>query len=356
MNSPLFVTQPYLPNKARYTDYLEQIWQSNQLTNGGVLYEQLTERLKALLGVSHLLLVSNGTIALQIAYKIKKLKNKNIITTPFTFAATATALDWQEAKIVFSTVNQHSWNLCPEQVSQKILKKEIGGIVPVNLFGMPCDLDAFESIKQQHNIPIIYDSAHAMNSTYKGRSIYQYGDMHCISFHATKLFHTIEGGAITFNNKADYQQAKRLINFGQDDEGQVHQAGINGKLSEFHAAMGLCVLDDLDALINSRTLLITEYQNQLGALVQYQTADYAYTQTPIYMPIKLASEAQLQRVQQALFAKNIHARRYFCPQSLQFLPRQQMPTEQFLVLCLPLSSNYTKEDVTRVCNTIKQVL
>ncbi|GAA6203351.1 DegT/DnrJ/EryC1/StrS family aminotransferase [Thalassotalea sp. SU-HH00458] len=348
-----------MPSKIKLNQYIDQIYQRNILTNNGPLVQELTQRLKEKLGVKYLLLVNNGTTSLLLAYHIKNLVNKTIITTPYTFAATSTAIKWLGANVLFADIDNSHWNLSPESVEQKLATGKGDAIVPVNLFGVPCDLDAFEELKSKYNIPLIYDSAHALLSEYKGKNIYQYGDIHSISFHATKLFHCIEGGALIFNQEADYIKAKNLINFGIDELGDIHDAGINGKLSEFHAAMGLCVLDELDELVNERDYLVDYYKQKLGDLLQFQTTPFPCVSQPIYMPVQFATERLLCSVEEALKAQGVFARRYFLPQHYKFL---ELPELQGLekcsdianrVLCLPLFNGMTESQIDEIVTIIK---
>ncbi|WP_286233226.1 DegT/DnrJ/EryC1/StrS family aminotransferase [Thalassotalea sediminis] len=359
MSTPIYVTKPYLPAKEKYTKYIDSIYQNNQLTNNGPLVQQLTKRLQEKLGVKYLLLVSNGTTALQIAYKIKCLENKHVITTPYSFAATSTALDWQQAHIHLANIDNKSWNICPNALNEKIQEVKAEAIIPVNLFGVPCDLEAIDRLAVKYNIPVIYDSAHALLSEYKGKSIFEYGDIHCISFHATKLFHCIEGGAIIFKDKAEYELANNLINFGITSSGQISHAGINGKLSEFHAAMGLCVLDDIDELVQERSSLIQCYKEQLNDLVTYQETKYDHYAQPIYMPVKFDEKGKLDRCEKSLNKHGYFPRRYFLPQHLDFLPGredsviQQCKQAVENILCLPLMNGLDQKTIKSITQIIK---
>ncbi|MEO2280286.1 DegT/DnrJ/EryC1/StrS family aminotransferase [Pseudoalteromonas pernae] len=350
MSKPLYVTQPYLPDKEKYYRLLDGVFERNQLTNGGPLLEDLTGRLKQYLGVKYLLLVANGTLALQLAYKMKGIANRKVLTTPYTFAATATALDWQGAQIEFSDIDPQSWNLCPKALESHLSKEEFGALVPVNLFGMPCHLDALETLRERYKVPIIYDSAHALVSRYKGKSIFEYGDIHCISFHATKLFHTVEGGAMIFRDEADYERAKRLINFGQDQFGNVSEAGINAKMSEVHAAMGLCVLDDLDTIIANRQNAINIYKERLKGKVQFQSAKYDQYTTPMYMPVAFKNEEQLKLCIKSLNDQQIYPRKYFSPEALAFTDISLKKTPS--ILCLPLFYSMPESAIAKIANCL----
>ena len=355
----LLVTQPYVPSLSKYMHYVEKAFDAKWLTNDGPLLQELTDRLKDYLGVKHLLLVSNGTAALQLAYKIKNLSGKNVISTPFTFPATTTALEWQNAKVTLSDIDTQSWNLDPSSVKQSLLNKKVDAIVPVNIFGMPCDMEAFDRLGKEHNIPVIYDSAQSMLSKYKGKSVLQYGDIHCMSFHATKLFHTVEGGALVFNSKEEYERAKRLINFGIGDNGVFEEAGINAKMSELHAAMGLCILDDLPMLIENRERSVQQYKAALSNSVTFQSNEQDVYTPPMYMPVKFETEDALLKANEKLTSQGYSSRRYFFPKNHQFLQPSipsVLPVSDSTsnkILCLPLMHNLNKSHISKISNIIK---
>lgn len=355
----VLVTQPYVPSLDKYMHYVKKAFDDKWLTNDGPILKELTDRLRDYLGVKYLLLVSNGTAALQLAYKIKNLSGKNVISTPFTFPATTTALEWQNAKVTLSDIDPQSWNLDPSSVKQSLLTKKIDAIVPVNIFGMPCDMEAFDKLGKAHNIPIIYDSAQSMLAKYNGKSVLQYGDIHCMSFHATKLFHTVEGGALTFNNKEDYERAQRLINFGIGENGVVEEAGINAKMSELHAAMGLCILDDLPMLIENRERSVEQYKAALANSVTFQSNEQDVYTPPMYMPIKFETESALLNTHAQLNKHGYTSRRYFYPKNHEYL---QKPIPSLLpvsdstsskILCLPLMHNLQHKHIKNIAKLIQ---
>ena len=355
----LLVTRPYIPSTEKYMHYVEAAFKNQWLTNNGPLVNELTQKLKDHLNVKYLLLVSNGTSALQIAYQIKNLANKKAITTPFTFPATSTALLWQNATPVFADIDPNSWNLCPDSVEQKLQQGQTGAIVPVNIFGMPCDMEAFDLLAEKYQVPIIYDSAQALLSQYKGHSIFNYGDIHCISFHATKLFHTVEGGALVFKDEADYEKAKKLINFGIDERGQVSEVGINAKMSELHAAMGLCIFDDLADIVENREESARLYKEALQDHVEFQKTDINVYTPPMYMPIKLSSNQQLLSVQNALADKGFFSRKYFSPTKVDLAIQAQVTdlavTKDIAdnILCLPLMYGMNPNDINFIADIVK---
>ncbi|MEM0909983.1 MAG: DegT/DnrJ/EryC1/StrS family aminotransferase [Pseudomonadota bacterium] len=357
---PILVTEPYLPSIQKYMKYVEQAFVNQRITNGGPLLQELTDRLKKLLGVKYLLIVNNGTVALQIAYKIKGIKN--VISTPFTFPATLTSLMWSNIEINLCDIDKQTWNLCPDNTRNALTDLTIDGLVPVNIFGMPCDLDKFEMIRKEFGIPIIYDSAQALLSKYKGKSIYNYGDIHCISFHATKLFHSVEGGALVFKSKDEFEHATKLINFGIEETGQVFTPGINAKMSELHAAMGLCILDELPRLIENREESVFWYKHYLKDLVELQVASYECYVPPTYMSVKFATEEQLLATVDALKTEEIMARRYFYPanhkfiksDSLHVLATNNQVTDK--ILCLPLMHDLSKQQIAKICRVIARAI
>ena len=355
-NKPqVLVTEPYIPSLEKYMRYVESAFTNKRLTNGGPLLAELTDRLKDYLDVKYLLLVNNGTSALQVAYQLKGLAGKTALTTPFTFPATSTALHWQNTNVKLADIDPLSWNLCPTSVQESLSKSKIHAVVPVNIFGTPCDMEAFDKIGQQFNVPIIYDSAQALLSQYKGKSIFNYGDIHCVSFHATKLFHTVEGGALTFKNKEDYELAHELINFGFNSEGVVHTPGINAKMSELHAAMGLCILDELPMLISDREKSVAAYKCELESYVTFQTTTYDSYTPPMYMPIGFKTEAELLQVNQALSSAGYQSRRYFYPNDHKFINGKTYSNHiSSRVLCLPLMYGLTSKHIKCISEIVKR--
>lgn len=360
------VTKPYLPSLEKYQGLIQKTFQANQLTNNGPLVKELTCRLEECLDVKNLLLTSSGTMALQMAYKIKKLERKKTITTPFTFHGTYSSLDWMGIDTDFSDVSLHDWNLDPKGIEQLLASgKTIDCILPVHTFGVPARVEQFEALQKKYNFDIIYDAAHALTTRDKNkRSLLTYGDVSCFSLHATKLFHTCEGGGIVFNNTNEFEEASAMINFGLIN-GIAEYQGINGKMSEVHAAMGLALLDDLPFIEQVRADLISVYKSELAEFVQFQGLSEGYYISPSYLPILLETEQSVLEVQCALEKQHIFPRRYFYP------PIHKMPVaqEKFAkscfansenissrVLCLPLYFDLTKNEVLRVCKLIKETL
>ena len=356
------VTRPYFPPIEKYTRLVENVYENGWLTNGGPVLDELTQRLKQKFQTEHLLIVNNGTSALQIAYKIFNLENKNVITSPYTFPATATALQWIGANVVHADICPDTWNLDPKSVRQVLENQKIDAIVPVNIFGNPCNLAEFEKIGEEFNIPIIYDSAQALLSKYQNQPIFNFGDVHCVSFHATKLFHTVEGGALVFKNKQDYETAQKLINFGIEPNGEVLIPGTNAKLSELHAAMGICVLNDIEKLILSREASIALYKKHLPNVIQFQSFSEKDYIPPMYMPALFPSEASLLAAEKILLSHNILSRRYFYPRNHKFLIDEQSLKNKLTqcdrisnrILCLPLMHEMDDSKTIKICQLIEK--
>lgn len=358
------VTKPYLPNREKLNQYIDGIYERNWLTNNGPLVQQLTQRLESYLGVENLLLVSNGTLALQIAYHalgITAADKPEAITTPFTFIATASSLKWQGVEPIFADIDADTWCLDPAKIEDKITVNT-KAIVPVHVFGNACDVESIKTIAQKHNLKVIYDAAHAFGVTFKDKSLLSYGDAATLSFHATKLFHSIEGGAIVFKNKADLERAKRIINFGISGPDSIEEVGINAKMNEFQAAMGLCVLDELESNLNSRSKVWITYAEALGIQFQLQKIYPGVQYNYAYFPVVFDTSEQATQVLNALKENDVIARRYFYP-SLDTVDYFQIEEHQPLskdiasrVLCLPLYTGITTSQQQHIIKLIKDLL
>lgn len=244
------VTKPFMPPFEQYREYLQGIWEREFLTNNGPLVQELELKLKEYLGLKNLLYLSNGTIALQIAIKALGLKGE-IITTPFSYVATTSSIVWEGCEPVFVDIDSETLNINPALIEAAITEQTTG-ILATHVFGNPCDIEAIQAIADKHNLKVIYDAAHCFGTTYKGRSVFEFGDVSTTSFHATKLFHTVEGGAIFAKDEDLNYRMSRMRNFGHAGFEQYDGVGINGKNSEFHAAMGLCNLSHIENILKSR--------------------------------------------------------------------------------------------------------
>lgn len=351
------VTKPFLPPLDLYTKYMTGIWERQWLTNNGPLVQELEEKLKNYLGVKHLLFVTNGTVALQIALKAIADKGE-VITTPFSYVATTNSILWEGCVPVFADIKNSDCNIDPKKIETLITKTTVA-ILATHVYGNPCDIDAIETIAKRHNLKVIYDGAHAFDAKYKGRQILSYGDIATCSFHATKIFHTVEGGAIITNDDALAEKMTLYRQFGH--VGDEHfSIGINGKNSEMHAAMGLCLLPMMDEFIYRRKEIAEMYNIELKNVpVQWPVALPDTTYNYCYYPVIFDSEERLKTVKDFLQQNGVNTRRYFYP-SLNHLPQfsgEPCPVSESIslrVLALPLYYELTEADVRSICNLVKK--
>lgn len=354
------VTRTYLPNKEKLKVYIDQIYDSGWLTNRGSLLLELEKRLAAYLGVKHLILVANGSLALQVAYKALNLRGE-VITTPFSFAATTNTLVWEGLSPVFADIDPYSFNLNPTNIKPLITTKT-SAIVPVHVFGNPCEVEAIKAIANKHNLKVIYDAAHAFGSQYKGQSVLNYGDISTLSFHATKLFHTIEGGAVITNDNELAKKIRLLINFGITGPTSIESIGINAKMNEFEAAMGLCVLDEIETINAGRKQVWQTYQESLQDKIVFQQWNKHSQNNYAYAPVLFKSEAELLKVEAKLKENDIVPRRYFYPSldTLDYLESKQICKYardiSSRVLCLPMFPNLEKDSQDKICEILLNTL
>jgi dTDP-4-amino-4,6-dideoxygalactose transaminase len=351
------VTKTYLPNKEKYKKYIDEIYSSGWITNNGPLVKKLEKRLTKYLGVKNIVLVSNGTAALEIAYRTLGLKGF-VITTPFSFVSTTSSLVTNGLLPIFADIDKKTLNLDSKNI-EKLITPNTSAILPVHVFGNACEVEEIGKIAKQYNLKVIYDAAHAFDVKYDGQSILNYGDISTLSFHATKLFHTIEGGALIINDDELAQKARYLINFGIKNTEEIPHLGTNAKMNEFEAAMGLCVLDDIEEIKEKRKIVIENYRKELVNLVQFQEHNKNATENYSYFPVVFESEEQLLKVQKALNNKQIYPRRYFYP-SLDTLPyiepKQQCKISRDIsrrILCLPLYVELEKSNQDKIIKIIK---
>ncbi|MBN2816376.1 MAG: DegT/DnrJ/EryC1/StrS family aminotransferase [Campylobacterales bacterium] len=351
------VTSTHLPNIKKYQKYVEQIFASKKVTNYGPLVRELEEKLRDYLGVKNVVLVANGTVALEIAYRTLDLKGF-AITTPFSFVATTSSLVTNGLLPIFADIDPKTLNINPQNI-EELISPNTSAIVATHVFGNPCDIEAMEAIAKKHKLKLIYDGAHTFGATYKGENIASYGDITTLSFHATKLFHTIEGGALIINDDALAQKARYLINFGIENTESIPHLGTNAKMNEFEAAMGLCVLDELGTIFDARKKVYERYLQELEGFVEFQLRDKETTPNYNYMPVLFESEEQLLRVQKALNKEDIFPRRYFYPSldTLSYIePKQCMPISRDIsrrILCLPIYVELSLEMQTQIIEIVK---
>ena len=354
------VTTPFLPPKEEYQKYIDKIYEKRWLTNMGPLSSELELKLKDYLGLEHLLYLNNGTIALQIAIKALNL-TREIITTPFSFIATTTSIIWENCKPVFADIDQQTLNVNPEEI-EKAITPQTSAILVTHVFGNPCDIDAIEKIARKHNLKVIYDAAHCFGVTYKNRSVLEYGDISTISFHATKLYHTVEGGAVISKSPELTYRMSKLRNFGFKTPESYDGIGINGKNSEFHAAMGLCNLKYADEILLKRKEQYNFYQNLLkNKGLEFQKIQPNSTYNYSYFPVIFKTEEQLLKVKSELEVNWIYPRRYFYPSlsGLDYISQQSTPVSDEIskrVLCLPLYHDLTAEEQDLVCRIVLRTI
>lgn len=356
------VVKSFLPPMETYTEYLKGIWERGHLTNHGPLVNELEEKLKEYLGVKHLFFVNNGTIAIQIAIRALELKGE-IITTPFSYVATTSSIVWEQAEPVFVDIDPATFTIDASKIEAAITDKTTG-ILATHVYGIPCDTQAIEAIAAKHQLKVIYDAAHAFGVAHRGRGVMNFGDISTLSFHATKLFHTVEGGAIMTNNDDVAHKIGYMRNFGHKGQEDFWGMGINGKSSEFHAAMGLCVYPYITEILDTRKQLSIYYDSCLAEQnIKLQrpsiTPDTSYNYA--YYPVVFESEKQLLAVRDALNAAYIYPRRYFYPalNTLHYVNSGTMDAAESVaarVLCLPLYHDLSKENIRRICSIIGDIL
>lgn len=354
------VTKTYLPNKEKYKKYIDEIYENGWLTNNGPLVQRLEKRLAEYLGVKNIILVSNGTVALEIAYRTLDIKGF-AITTPFSFVATTSSLVTNNILPIFADIDENTFNLDPKNI-EKLITPNTSAIVPVHVFGNACEVEEIEQIANKHKLKVVYDAAHAFDVKYKNQSVLNYGDISTLSFHATKLFHSIEGGALIINDDELVQKARYLINFGIENQESIPHLGTNAKMNEFEAAMGLCVLDEIENIKNSRNEVCKIYQKELKDLVVFQKQNENVTENYSYFPVVFKSEEQLLKVQKTLNEKQIFPRRYFYPSldTLEYIePKQECEISRDIskrILCLPIYAELEKDVQNTIIKTIKDNL
>lgn len=359
MNKIITVTKSFLPSKEALNKYIDRIYVTNWLTNYGSLENELTERLKKFLNVDNLLLVNNGSLALQVLYRVLGIKNE-VITTPFSFVATTSTLAWEGLMPKFVDIDPSSFNLDYRLIEQNITSNT-SAILPVHVFGRACNVWEIDKIAQKYNLTVIYDAAHAFNvTTNENRNILTYGDASILSFHATKLFHTIEGGAIIVKDETLIKECKKLSNFGITGYDQIDGIGTNCKMNEFSAAMGLAVLDNINFIMEQRQRVSERYNKLINPIVipdQVMLASVNYS----YYPILLKNENQCLKVKDNLIANDIMPRRYFYPSlnTLNYIKYQPCPFSENIaqrILCLPMYPTLENENIEKICNIVNHSL
>lgn len=361
----IFVTKPTLPPLEEFVPYLKQIWDNKTLTNRGPFHEQLEKKLCEYLGVEHISLFTNGTIALVTALQALRITGE-VITTPYSFVATTNSLRWNGITPVFADIDPNTLNLDPMRIEAQITPRTTA-IMPVHCYGHPCDVDAIQKIADRYNLKVIYDAAHAFGVQCHCGSVLNHGDLSVLSFHATKVFNTFEGGAIVCPDADTKLRIDQLKNFGYVDETTVVEPGINGKMSEFNAALGLLQLNYIDSALAHRKEIDAAYRERLEGVkglvcltdAGEKVANYAY------FPILLQADYPMRRddLYQKLKHVGIHSRRYFYPLISEFpmyrdLPsaaKENLPVATAAaqqVLCLPIYPDLEMSVVDEITNLI----
>lgn len=363
MKNNIFVTQPLLPPLEEFVPYLSQIWENKILTNGGPFHQQLEEELCKYLGVKYISLFTNATIALVTALQSLRITGE-VITTPYSFVATSHSLLWNGIKPIFVDVDPQTLNMDPTKIEAAITPQTTA-IMPVHCYGQPCDVDAIEKIAEIYNLKVIYDAAHAFGVQCHCGSILNHGDLSVLSFHATKVFNTFEGGAIICPDEKTKLRIDKLKNFGHDGETSVIAPGINGKMSEFNAALGLLQLKYIDDAITKRMMIDSEYRKLLNGIKGIKCLDFnsSLKHNYSYFPILIQENFPISRdkANSKLKELNIFTRRYFYPLISEFpmykslpsagqdnLPVATLAANQ--ILCLPIYPDLPSDVVKEVAN------
>ena len=350
------VTRPFLPPLDEYNELVKEIWSRNWLTNNGPLVQDLELKLKDYLGVDHLLFVTNGTIALQLAIRALNLKGE-IITTPFSYVATTSSIVWEHCQPVFADIDEDRLTIDPGKIEALITDKT-SAILATHVYGIPCHVEEIEAIANKHSLKVIYDAAHAFGTLYKNKSLLSYGDVSTLSTHATKLFHTIEGGAVMTNDVKTHEKISLLRNFGHDGAYKFNGLGINGKNSEFHAAMGVVNLKYVHEIIGDRIRVSKYYDEQFLNYNLKKPIIPEHTQyNHSYYPIIFDNEKIMLKVADKLLENGIHTRRYFYPalDTLDYVVKGDTPICDSMssrILCLPLYYKLMFEDLDVICNIV----
>lgn len=356
----VFVTKSFMPPLNEYMQYVEKVFNNAQLTNGGPLVKELEAKLIDYLGIDNMQYVTNGTIALQLALRALDIEEGEVITTPFSYVATTSSILWEKLKPVYVDIEPKNFTLDPDKIEEKITPKTCA-IMPVHVFGYACDVDKIQKIADKYNLKVIYDAAHSFGARYKGKSLASYGDISTLSFHATKLFHTVEGGACIIKDEIVKKELDLLKRFGHN--GDEHFClGINGKQSEIHAAMGLSILPYMNEILEKRRRICKLYDELLKDVVQLPDKQKDHEHNYAYYPVVFKSEEELIRVFEVLKQDEIYPRRYFYPSlnKLSYIfDGESCPISEDIskrIACLPLYPALDMEIVKKICTTVRNVV
>lgn len=358
---PIYVTQPSLAPLDEYMEILKGVWERGILTHNGPLVRQLENEFCLKLNIPNFVAVSNGTIAIQMAIKALELKGE-IITTPFTWIATISAIKWEGCTTVFCDIDPETLNIDPAKIEALITEKTVA-IMPVHVFGNPCDVEAIEAIAKKHNLKVIYDAAHAIGSTYKNKSLLEFGDISATSLHATKLLNTAEGGGCITTNPEINEKLMRIRFFGHDETKDVIEDGFNGKMTEVHAALGIVNLKYYDEVLVDRKKKYMLYKETLSSIpgIKFQTIKHGVPNYS-YFPVILESENELLKIIEQLNIQNIYPRRYFYPSVntyTKIVEYQECINSENIanrILCLPLYWKLSYDSIHTSIKTLKKIL
>lgn len=353
------ITKPFLPKSEEFKAYIDTIWEGQWLSNNGPLVNEFELKLQEYLDIRHLLFVANGTLALQLALKALNVQGE-VITTPFSYVATTSSIVWAGCTPVFADIDPQTFNIDPLKIEPAITSRTTA-ILATHVYGNPCDIDAIQAIADKYQLKVIYDAAHCFGTTYQNKSVFNYGDISITSFHATKIFHSTEGGAVFTKDPELLRVMARMRNFGHDGHEGFSGPGINAKNSEFHAAMGLCNLKYISAILEKRRTLSYHYYARLRtfkASFPKLNADLDYNFS--YFPMLFETEEMMHRCIQKLEAAGIHCRRYFYPplSTLDYVEQVYMPVCESVarrILCLPLYHTLTLSDLELICKLLLRV-
>lgn len=358
-NKPIYVSKPLLAPLDQYVEMLKGIWDSGILTHNGPLVQKLEKEIDTYLGIDTTTVVTNGTISMQLAMRALDILEGEVITTPFSWVANCNAIQWERCEPVFVDVDPESFNINPDEIEAAITERT-RAILGVHVFSRPCDVERIEAIASAHKLRVIYDGAHAFGVKYNNKSIFSWGDISTTSFHATKLFNTGEGGAV-FTSDFLKERIKSLRFFGIDSKNNITDIGCNAKMTEIHAALGLCNIPYLTSVIQVRKAIYSNYFKALGNKLSFQKFDsssYNYS----YVPVLFSSETELKTVISYLNANNVFPRRYFFPSLNEVKAIQQYtpcPISEDIsrrILCLPTYNELSLESVKWISELILETL
>ena len=368
-DQPIYVTRPILPSLDRITEKLREIWDSKWLTNNGPQHCLLENQLKNILKVPYLSLFNNGTIALIIACQSLRLTGE-VITTPFTFPATPHVLTWNNIKPIFCDIDPVTMNIDADKI-ESMITPQTSAILGVHVYGTPCDVVKIQEIADKYGLKVIYDAAHAFGVEIDGMGIGNFGDISMMSFHATKLFHTVEGGALIFKESNLKTRIDFLKNFGIKNEEEVVMPGINGKMNEIQAAIGLVVLDYIEDERNKRKVLVDTYKECLKDVpgIKLLPKDKIFSKSYQYFVIRIEEEmfgCSRNYVYQKLKEYNVFTRKYFSPLCSNYPCYKQLPSASITnlpvanivaqqVLSLPLYGDLTPDEIEKICSILLEI-